>query len=1100
MSQQESSHFAVAAQAYYPGQAYNTPAMLQLAASINADQGRLLDIGCGDGQLLKLLAERFPDIEMAGLTVSEEERRVCGERFDVRVGDMHSLPWQEAAFDVVISRHSLEHSISPLSALFEVNRILRLDGVFHVVVPAPVSEWVIKWKDHFSVLPRTMWEKLFDDAGFAVEQYQEGTWLASFSMQPEAEMRFALRKVRDARSGRVSSQQVEPMPIATAPAASVPMLSTLVERRIVVVLHNLVLFDAIRPVVERFSQDVKFLVPVTGDEGFDAMGERTCDGIIAAGFKAERIALPADIRCDIELSPYPYSSRNVTQAKWRVRFMYGLAKEAWNFSLENNAYYDFVLAYGDYDARVLSAYSTPVRVGNPKIKSVRRSAARNERPVLLYLPTYGPTSSIEAVSRIQSQLKSRFRVIAKAHHGTTYLEPERTALLQTWVDDLAHHDTNLSSLLASANVVLSDGSGAIFDAIAAEVPVAVFQETVLGGLNGTASLEERIVRDGLILATNVADDIPAALDRAMQAGSLPLEELRRELFSALGDEAAERAGAFLSELLAGAAKYETFAVARRTLQAKIVEGGVQRQARQAAERQLDEAYRSLTDRLLADVQASLARVAERDAQIDSLNEAVTEREVRINSLNQAVVERDGKISKLNNEVTKIRQSTSWRITAPVRQVKRLILASTREDARYALLKSIYWRLPERLRILLNKPRHNFVARRLRASGANLVASDQTSSVDAALMMPWVARTNEVDKIAVIPCAFEFDELVNQRPINAAKHYSARGFLVLYIAWQWSPNDVLSKGCGEVFPNVIQVPLYQFLNGFNALSLENKVGHYVITLPARQFTETVDTWRSKGGVVIYDIMDEWEEFFRTGQAPWYEKTLEQELVLKADFVSAVSPALKRKFEHIRTDIAIIGNGYSPMVLGVDKKGIAGNGRGECVVIGYFGHLTDAWFDWDLLFSLATQDSNYNFEIIGYGEPEWVRKKIAQFNNISLVGKVVPADLHSYVSRWKVGIIPFVQSGLSDAVDPIKIYEYLYFGLPVVVTGIGHLRDYPKTYFATKSNIREKIAQAIADATSIDDLEDFLRKTTWEARFDSLLGLASSRKSLFTLYKK
>jgi len=506
-------------------------------------------------------------------------------------------------------------------------------------------------------------------------------------------------------------------------------------------------------------------------------------------------------------------------------------------------------------------------------------------------------------------------------------------------------------------------------------------------------------------------------------------------------------------------------------------------------------------------------VAERDGQIASLNEAVTEREVRINSLNQAVAERDGQIanlnqavterdgqvSKLNNEVTKIRQSTSWRITAPVRQVKRLILASTREDARYALLKSIYWRLPERLRILLNKPRHNFVARRLRASGANLVASDQTSSVDAALMMPWVARAKEVDKIAVIPCAFEFDELVNQRPINAAKHYSARGFLVLYIAWQWSPNDVLSKGCGEVFPNVIQVPLYQFLNGFNALSLENKVGHYVITLPARQFTETVDTWRSKGGVVIYDIMDEWEEFFRTGQAPWYEKTLEQELVLKADFVSAVSPALKRKFEHIRTDIAIIGNGYSPMVLGVDKKGIAGNGRGECVVIGYFGHLTDAWFDWDLLFSLATQDSNYNFEIIGYGEPEWVRKKIAQFNNISLVGKVVPADLHSYVSRWKVGIIPFVQSGLSDAVDPIKIYEYLYFGLPVVVTGIGHLKDYPKTYFATKSNIREKIAQAIADATSIDDLEDFLRKTTWEARFDSLLGLASSRKSLFTLYK-
>jgi len=618
MSQQDSSRFAIGAQAYYPGQAYNTPAMLQLAASINASQGRLLDIGCGDGQLLKLLAERFPDIELAGLTVSEDERRVCGERFDVRVGDMHVLPWRDAAFDAVVSRHSLEHSISPLTALFEVNRVLRLDGVFHAVVPAPVSEWVVKWKDHFSVLPRPMWEKLFDDAGFAVEHYEDGAWLASFSMQQEAEMRFVLRKVRDIESRRVSSQEAELMPVQAAPAAGVSALSTLVERRIVVVLHNLVLFDAIRPVVARFGKDVKFLVPLTGDAGFDAMGEHTSEGIAVAGFEVERAALPADVRCDIELSPYPYAPRNVTKAKWRVRFMYGLAKEAWNFSLENNAYYDFVLAYGDYDARVLSAYSTPVRVGNPKIEPVQH-AANGERPVLLYLPTYGPTSSIEAVSRIQSQLKTRFRVVAKAHHGTTYLEPERTALLQTWVDELAHHDTGLSSLLASADVVLSDGSGAIFDAIAAGVPVAVFQDRVFGGLCGAASLEERLVRDALIPATSVADDIPATLDRAIQAGVEPLAALRRELFAALGDEAAARAAAFVSELLSGSAAYDTFAIARRTLQTQLAEGGVQRHARQVAERQLDETYRNLTDRLLADLQAALARVAERDRQVSDLS-------------------------------------------------------------------------------------------------------------------------------------------------------------------------------------------------------------------------------------------------------------------------------------------------------------------------------------------------------------------------------------------------------------------------------------------------------------------------------------------------
>ena len=70
-----------------------------------------------------------------------------------------------------------------------------------------------------------------------------------------------------------------------------------------------------------------------------------------------------------------------------------------------------------------------------------------------------------------------------------------------------------------------------------------------------------------------------------------------------------------------------------------------------------------------------------------------------------------------------------------------------------------------------------------------------------------------------------------------------------------------------------------------------------------------------------------------------------------------------------------------------------------MIGYFGHLTDAWFDWDLLFSMASQLDDYCFEIIGYGEPEWVLEKITHFNNISFIGKVLPSDLHSYVSRWQ-----------------------------------------------------------------------------------------------------
>ena len=499
-------------------------------------------------------------------------------------------------------------------------------------------------------------------------------------------------------------------------------------------------------------------------------------------------------------------------------------------------------------------------------------------------------------------------------------------------------------------------------------------------------------------------------------------------------------------------------------------------------------------------------IGELNAKITNLNQMLAAQERDVADLNDAVMQRDAKIGELNNllvihhtKISEIAASTSWRITTPIRSIKRASLMLTNAKDRYSLMKSIYWRLPERVRTLLNSPRHRLVAHRLKKN-LNTVQKTISDDVEYSFIEnSWIRRCNEVDRIAVIPCGFEFDDLVNQRPINAAKHYSAKGYLVLFIAWQWFPQEPLSKGTAEVYPNVIQVPLYEFLNYGTTLQLEAKDCQFIATMPAPHFRDSINTWRSKGGIVVYDIMDDWEEFYKAGQAPWYEKQVEESLVVAADYVSAVSPGLRRKFSHMRSDIAVIGNGYTPSTLGASYRGIAGKTSDDRIVIGYFGHLTDAWFDWELILSLAETHTAYTFEIIGYGEPIWIHEKIKQFGNIALVGKVLPSDLHTYVSRWTIGIIPFVESTLSEAVDPIKIYEYLYFGLPVVVTGISHLGQYPRTYFGTKFTIHEAISRAITDTTDIDALNEFLASTTWEARFDQLLKLITSRKLLSALYE-
>lgn len=57
---------------------------------------------------------------------------------------------------------------------------------------------------------------------------------------------------------------------------------------------------------------------------------------------------------------------------------------------------------------------------------------------------------------------------------------------------------------------------------------------------------------------------------------------------------------------------------------------------------------------------------------ENLNQAVIERDSQIANLNQAVTERDDHIQNLTNKIDKIRSSISWRVSAPVRWIGRMI--------------------------------------------------------------------------------------------------------------------------------------------------------------------------------------------------------------------------------------------------------------------------------------------------------------------------------------------------------------------------------------------------------------------------------------------
>jgi SAM-dependent methyltransferase len=95
---------------------------------LGVDAGdRLLDVACGAGLAIELAALRGADV--AGIDASARLVAVARDRSpqaDIRVGDMHALPWDDGAFTVVTSFRGIWGTTE--AAVGEVYRVLRPGG------------------------------------------------------------------------------------------------------------------------------------------------------------------------------------------------------------------------------------------------------------------------------------------------------------------------------------------------------------------------------------------------------------------------------------------------------------------------------------------------------------------------------------------------------------------------------------------------------------------------------------------------------------------------------------------------------------------------------------------------------------------------------------------------------------------------------------------------------------------------------------------------------------------------------------------------------------------------------------------------------------
>lgn len=347
----------------------------------------------------------------------------------------------------------------------------------------------------------------------------------------------------------------------------------------------------------------------------------------------------------------------------------------------------------------------------------------------------------------------------------------------------------------------------------------------------------------------------------------------------------------------------------------------------------------------------------------------------------------------------------------------------------------------------------------------------------------------------------------QRPQQLARQFSAKGHRCYFLRGRFHSGgtgpeiEVLEDGvAGVVLPGPTYLSIYErrmsethlgdCLDAIEQLVLEEGVVQAVCLVQLPFWTSLAFALRSRfGWKVIYDCMDELRGFENTA-----EEMLEEEadLVARSDMTVATAKALYEKLLPTARRVVTIPNaGDYEHFHSSRPRQLDGVAR---PIIGYYGAIAE-WFDVDLIIEAAKDEPSWYFVLIGGIHGAEV-SGLEALDNVHLLGEIPYRELPGYLHAFDVALIPFKISSLTLATNPVKFYEYLSAGKPVVAVDLPELRPYSDYYYPVRSST--EFVPQIRKALSEDSVGKkrqrslFACENTWQGRQEVL---SSGIRSLY-----
>jgi GT2 family glycosyltransferase/glycosyltransferase involved in cell wall biosynthesis len=232
-------------------------------------------------------------------------------------------------------------------------------------------------------------------------------------------------------------------------------------------------------------------------------------------------------------------------------------------------------------------------------------------------------------------------------------------------------------------------------------------------------------------------------------------------------------------------------------------------------------------------------------------------------------------------------------------------------------------------------------------------------------------------------------------------------------------------------------------------------------------------------VVYDCMDHHAGFSTNRPAMLAE---EAELSGAADLVVASSCLLEAGAKRANRNVILVPNAcdYDHFAAAATSAAPA-----KRPVVGYYGAIAD-WFDSDLVAELARRRPAWDIVLVGSTFSADV-SRLSRLRNVSLPGEKPYAEIPGWLARFDVAIIPFKRNPLTEATNPVKAYEILAAGKPLVAVPLPEIAAMaPHVRLASTADefIRE-IEAALADpGAGKEARRAFARENTWAKRFETL----------------